>query len=135
MPVSTLLAVLLSAQVASPSGSTTATPAPGQQNSARAAAGAEIGQRAQAFAGCIGPKVPTVARSLTPEQGADSVLTACKAEQTALQEVVETMIAMAPADRQAGARQQLADSMTQARTQVADAIRQSRAATPAAPAK
>lgn len=126
MAVSMILAALLTAQ--------TPTPPPAPEDSARAAAGAKIQASAQAFSACIGPKVAAVPASLTPEQGADSVLAACRTEQTALQTAAETMIAGVPADKQAGARKQLADGMALARTQIAGAITQMRAA-PATPPK
>lgn len=99
------------------------------------AGAAEIQTTAQAFSACIGPKVAAVPATMTPEQGADSVLAACKTEQDGLRGAVEAMLATLPADQQAMGRQQLDMGMAQARTGIAEGIRQKRAApaTPAAP--
>lgn len=130
MAVSTILALLLTQAAPQP-----ATPAPAPADPARAAASAKIQAAAQAFSACLGPKVVAVPATVTPEQGADSVLAACKTEQTAIETSVGTAVANLPADRQAAARKQLTDSMAIARTQIADGIRQMRAATPPAAAK
>ncbi len=123
MAVASILALVL-AQAATP-----ATPPAGPPAGAQQA----IQSAATAFSTCLGPKVAAVPATMTPEQGADSVLAACKTEETALRGAVETMLASVPAEYQAMGRQQLNDGMSQARTQIADSIRQKRAA-PAAPA-
>lgn len=125
MAVASILALVL-AQATTP-----ATPP------AAPAGAAAIQASAQAFSGCIGPKISTVPATMTPEQGAESVLTACKTEETALRGAVEEMLKTLPADQQAMGRQQLDQGMAQARTQIAEGIRQMRGApaAPAAPAK
>ena len=116
MAVSTILALLLTNQLPTPSQS----PAPSPGGSPVAAAGFQAS--GQAFASCIQTKITAVPAALTPEQGADHVLAACKAEQTAIEQAVETMIASAPTDQQAAARKQLTDSMAVGRTQIAQGI-------------
>lgn len=127
MSLTTLIALTLTAQAATP------TPAPSPASGAQAAAAAKIQSSAQAFSGCIQAKITAVPASLTPEQGADHVLAACKAEQTALESSVNTVIAAAPPEQQAAARKQMADSMAMGRNQIVEGLRQMRAA-PAAPA-
>ncbi|HET9509566.1 MAG TPA: hypothetical protein VFO80_00295 [Sphingomonas sp.] len=126
MAVASILALVL-AQATTPAAPPPAAPPAGA---------ATIQTSAQAFSACLGPKVGAVPATMTPEQGADSVLAACKTEQDALRSAVEAMLATAPAEYQTMGRQQLNDGMAQARTQIADSIRQKRAApaTPAAPA-
>lgn len=115
MLVPTVLA-LFAAQAATPPANATADP------------GAAIRTAAIAFSTCVRTKIAAVPASLTPEQGADGVLAACKAEQAALEGAAGAQIALAPPDAQAAARQQLTDGMAQARTGIAKGIVQMRAA-------
>jgi len=118
---STFLTLLMAAQAATPA-PVPAAPPPGV---------AKIQASANALSTCIQAKITAVPADLTPEKGADHVMAACKSEQTALEQAVETMIATAPADRQAAARKQMADSMAAGRTQIAQGLSMMRAAPPA----
>ncbi|GAA4035071.1 hypothetical protein GCM10022281_14220 [Sphingomonas rosea] len=92
-----------------------------------------IAEAAQAFKGCIEAKFSTVPATVTPEAGADALIAQCKAENDKLDTIFEGMIAAAPADQQAFAREQYKQGMAQGRQGLIDGIKSARAGK--APAK
>lgn len=89
-----------------------------------------VGDAARAFSGCIQGKVQGIPATLTPEAGADEVIKQCKAELDALDKAVETVIAAAPADQQAGARESYKAGMAGGRDGLIAAIKSLREAKP-----
>ena len=130
--ISVLAAVLLAAGPAVAQNE--AAPAPSAPAGPPPEAMAAIQTAAAAFGQCVQAGVDAVPATVTPEDGATTVLTGCAAQKQAVQQAVRTLLATLPAEQRPAGEAQLASQLTSLPTQVADGIRQSRAAPPAASA-
>lgn len=84
---------------------------------------------AKRFGDCMEAKIPLVPATVTPEAGADDVIKQCDAERAGVEQAVETMIAAAPPEMQASARENLKQGLVRNRTRVIDKITALRAGT------
>lgn len=102
-------------------------PTPAQQ--------AALQQTSMALGQCVETAVQALPATVTPEAGAASALSGCATQRQQLVQAVEAMVASLPADRRAGALQQLQSRLAAAEGQIANGIRMQRSGTlPAAPA-
>ena len=88
----------------------------------------------QAFVQCLRTGVTNAPTTGTAQEAAQSVIAGCAAQQQAARAFAESAIALAPADQQAAAREQVNQQFAQIPAHLATGIEQMRASRSQAPA-
>jgi hypothetical protein len=109
-----------------------AAPAPSAPTGPPPEAIAAVQAASATFGQCIQTGVMGVPASVTPEAGATNVLAGCATQRQAVESAVQALIATLPAERRAGAQEQLRTQVAGIPAQIAAGIQQMRAAAPAA---